>query len=100
MGSGDSYIELHKGRKPASVYYWVNPNTGGVLYHTEVNDEVIPFFSDIGSAETYLEQEAETNGPDQYEQYSLYDSKTRKVVDAVDVLTDQAGIEDFFPAED
>jgi hypothetical protein len=61
-----------------------------------VNDEsTVPFFGDIGAAETYLEKRAEMDGPEPYDRLSLYEARTRKVGDAVDVLTDQSGIEDF-----
>lgn len=45
----------------------------------------------------YLAYRSETDGKEQYEGLSLYRAETRKVKDAVDVLTDQAGIEDFLP---
>lgn len=92
---------MHNGRKQANVYYWLDPDTGSVLYHTEVNDEATaPFFGDVGSAETYLEQRAEAGDREGYANYSLYRARTRKVGDAVDVLTDQSGIEDFLASED
>ena len=91
-----SYADLHTDQRRASVFYWVNPDTGAALYHTGVNEEeTIPFFKDVGAAETYLEQCADRDDSDAYDQYSLYEAKTRKVTDAVDVLTDQSGIADF-----
>ncbi|WP_273837014.1 hypothetical protein [Halococcus sp. PRR34] len=93
----NSYNELHTGRKRSTVYYWLDSDTGAALYHTGVNEETtIPFFGDVGAAETYLEQRAESGEEEQYGQYSLYEARTKKVGDAVDVLTDQSGIEDFF----
>jgi hypothetical protein len=46
------------------------------------------------------EQWAEAGDRDEYAKYSLYQAKTRKVGDAVDVLTDQNGIEDALAGED
>jgi len=76
------YNELHNGRQRSTVYYWVDPDTGAALEHTGVNDDSIPFFGDVGE--------------ELYEQYSLYEARTRKALDAVDVLTDQSDIEQFF----
>lgn len=45
----------------------------------------------------YLEKRAATGEQTQYEGLSLYRARTQKVGDAVDVLTDQAGFEDFLP---
>lgn len=96
----DSYADLHNGARTATVYYWVDPDTGAALYHTGLNDEAsVPFFPDVGSAETYLEQRADAGDRDQYAKYSLYEAKTRKAADAVDVLTDQSGIEDFLAGD-
>ena len=79
----------------------MDPDTGAALYHTELNDKAtVPFFGDVGSAETYLEQCAEAGDREDYAKYSLYRAKTRKVGDAVDVLTDQSGINDFLAGED
>jgi hypothetical protein len=97
----NGYDELHKGGRRSTVYYWLDPDTGAALYHTAANgDTTVPFFSGIGEAEMYLERRAEADGDELYDHYSLYEAKTQKVVDAVDVLTDQAGFEDFFAAED
>jgi len=80
------------------VYYWLNPDTGAALEHTGVNDETtVPFFPDEESAEAYLERRAESGEEEQYEHLSLYKARARKVGGAVDVLTDQSGIEDFVP---
>lgn len=96
----ESAADLHDGGRTATVYYWVDPDTGAALYHTGVNDEAtVPFFSDVGTAETYLEQRADTGDHDEYANYSLYEARTQKVVDAVDVLTDQSGIEDFLAGD-
>ena len=76
----------------------MDPDTGGALYHTGVNDELtVPFFPDEEAARDYLEQRANTDGDEAFENLSLYKAQTRKVGDAVDVLTDQAGIGDFVP---
>lgn len=89
---------LHDGPRRTTVYYWLNPMTGAALYHTGVNDEeTIPFFPDEFTARDYLEQRAGAGDPEQYDGLSLYKARTRKVADAVDVLTDQAGFDDFVP---
>lgn len=94
----DGGQELHKGTRKATVYYWLDPDTGAALHHTGVNEErTIPFFPDEESARDYLDKRADTGDETQYEGLSLYKARTRKVGDAVDVLTDQAGIEDFVP---
>lgn len=96
MDDTASYTDLHTDQRRNTVYYWVHPDTGAALYHTGVGeDTAIPFFDDVGAAETYLEQRAERDDSNEYDQYSLYEAKTRKVMDAVDVLTDQSGIVDF-----
>jgi hypothetical protein len=93
---GGGYADLHNGKRTSKVYYWVDPDTGSALEHTGVNDEqTIPFFPDEEAAEAYLEQRAETGDKAQYEDLSLYQARAKKVGDAVDVLTDQSGIEDF-----
>lgn len=92
------FDDLHRGKQRATVYYWLHPQTGAALHHTGVNDEeAIPFFPDEGTARDYLENRAETGDPEQYSGLSLYKARTRKVADAVDVLTDQAGFHDFMP---
>lgn len=92
------YTDLHNGTRKATVYYWLDPETGAALEHTGVNDEeTIPFFSDEDEALHYLEKRAENGDTSEYEGLSLYKARTRKVGDAVDVLTDQAGIGDFAP---
>lgn len=92
------YGDLHQGTTRSTVYYWLDPDTGAALEHTGVNEErTVPFFPDEGSAEAYLERRAASEGDEQYENLSLYKARTRKVGDAVDVLTDQSGIEDFVP---
>lgn len=45
----------------------------------------------------YLERRAENGDKQRYEGLSLYKACARKVGDAVDVLTNQSGIEDFVP---
>lgn len=90
------YDELHNVRQGSTVYYWVDPDTGAALEHTGVNDDSIPFFGDVGAAETYLEEQADQHGKELYEQYSLYEAQTKKAMDAVDVLADQSDIKQFF----
>jgi hypothetical protein len=92
------YSDLHNGKRTSKVYYWVDPDTGAALEHTGVNDEqTIPFFPDEETAKEYLEHRADGGGKEQYEGLSLYEARAKKVGDAVDVLTDQSGIEDFVP---
>lgn len=90
------YSDLHNGKQRATVYYWLDPETGAALYHTGVNDEAtIPFFPDEDAARDYLENRADAGDKEAYAGLSLYKARTRKIGDAVDVLTDQAGVEDF-----
>lgn len=88
---------LHFDGRRNTVYYWFNPETGGLLYHTGVNEfEADPFFSSIGEVETCLEQQASQDDLENSEGLSLYEAKIRKVEDGVDVLMDQSGIDDFW----
>lgn len=90
------YTDLHNGKQRATVYYWLDPETGSVLEHTTVGDEqTIPFFAEEGRAMDYLEKRADTDTETDYSDFSLYKARVRKVGDAVDVLTDQSGIDDF-----
>jgi choline dehydrogenase-like flavoprotein len=90
------YGDLHNGPRTSTVFYWLDPDTDAVLTHTGLGDDAgVPFYPDIGAAERELEHRADREGEDQYAGLSLYRAKTRKVKDAVDVLTDQSGIEDF-----
>jgi hypothetical protein len=91
--------DLHSDGRRSTVYYWLNPDTGAALYHTQVNgDEANPFFGSEQRAEQYLENRAEDN-QGRYEDLSLYKARVDKVGDAVDVLTDQSGLADFSPSE-
>lgn len=90
------YADLHNGKRQALVYYWLDPDTGAALYHVGVNDEMtIPFFPNERTAREYLERRATGGDKEEYKGLSLYKARTRKIGDAVDVLTDQAGIGDF-----
>jgi hypothetical protein len=93
------YDTLHSGQKQATVYYWLDPRTGAALYHTSAyEDEANPFFGTVEEAEKFLErQAAAADDAERYETLSLYQARTRKVADATDVLTEQAGIGDFVP---
>ena len=43
------FDELDRGKQRATVYYWLDPQTGAALHHTGVNDgESVPFFPDEG----------------------------------------------------
>ena len=90
--------ELHKGPRNAHVYYWLNPRTGAALYHTTANgEEADPFFGDQNEAVDFLERRDDMRDDDQLEGMSLYKAKTRKVLDAKDVVTEQAGLDAFDP---
>jgi hypothetical protein len=96
--SDGGYSDLHSGTTRVTVYYWYDPDTGAVLEHTGVNDEqTVPFFPDEAAAHDYLEHRDDAVEEDQYDGLSLYKARTRKVGDAVDVLTDQSGIDEFVP---
>lgn len=92
----DGGQELHLDSRRNTIYYWFDPDTGGVLYHTGVNrSEADPFFGSVGEAETFLYQQAGQAESDQYSKLSLYSAKIQKIEDAVDVLMNQSGIDDF-----
>jgi hypothetical protein len=87
---------LHTGRTRSKLCYWVDPDSDSALVHTEVGEEhAIPFFDSVGEAEQYLEKRAETGDEERYENLSLYRARVKKQEDAVDVLLDQSGIQDF-----
>jgi len=89
-------ISLHQDGRRNNVYYWVNPDTGAALYHTEANgEEANPFFASVGDAEQFLEKQVE-NRREEYENLSLYKARIEKIEDAVEVLMDQSGINDFW----
>ena len=88
---------LHQDGRRSKVYYWVNPETDATLVHSEYNgDEATPFFATVGDAERFLENRAETGDRERYEAMSLYKAKITKVEDAVEVLLDQADINDYW----
>lgn len=61
-------------------------------------DEADPFFDSVDAAEDYLEKRAESSDTkERYEGMSLYKVRNKKVEDAVEVLMDQSGIQDFMP---
>jgi len=92
---GGSTTHLHNDGRRSKVYYWLNPDTGAALYHTEANgEEANPFFGSIEEAEQYLETRA-AQGSEQYQGLSLYQARVDKIEDAVDVLTDQSGLTEF-----
>lgn len=97
MAADGGSRDLHLDGRRNTVYYWFDPDTGALLYHTGVNEnEADPFFSSVGEAETYLEKQAGQDDVDSYENLSLYQAKIEKVEGAVDVLMDQSGINDFW----
>jgi len=90
----DGGVNLHQDGRRSNVYYWLNPDTGAALYHTEANgEEANPFFGSVGEAEQFLEKHSQ-NG--EYEALSLYKARIEKIEDAVEVLMDQSGIDDFW----
>lgn len=92
--------QLHTGRKTSRIYYWVDPDTDSALVHTGVNEEyAIPYFDSVGEAEKYLDRIADGN-KEAYDGLSLYEARVKKVGDAVDVLMQQAGVDDFFTNDD
>ena len=92
----DGGMNLHQDGRRSNIYYWLNPDTGAALYHTEANsEEANPFFGSVGEAENFLEKQAGSN-PEQYEGLSLYKARVEKLEDAVEVLMDQSDIEDFW----
>ncbi|PSQ47251.1 hypothetical protein BRD19_09890 [Halobacteriales archaeon SW_7_65_23] len=87
---------LHQDGRRNRVYYWVNPETGAALYHTEANgEEANPFFGSVGEAEQFLERQAGEDA-EKFEGYSLYEARIQKIEDAVEVIMDQSGIDDFW----
>ena len=75
-------------------YYWSGED--GVVYHTEVGDELVdPFFGSVEEAEHYLENLADLHGKDQYTGLVLRKSGNRKVMEATEVLTQQSGLTDW-----
>ena len=77
-------------------YVWYDPETDAVLYHTSINDDAAdPFFTSVEEADRYLDHRADHGDQDRYERLSLYKVRLRKEKDALDVLLDQSGLDDF-----
>lgn len=75
-------------------YYWSGED--GVVYHTETEGEMVdPFFGSVEEAENYLESLADIHGKEQYDGLVLRKSGNRKVEEATEVLTEQAGLSDW-----
>lgn len=75
-------------------YYWSGDD--GILYHTEKEEDlVIPFFDTVADAERFLESQAEKYGTERYHGMVLRKTGNRKVEEATEVLTSQAGLADF-----
>jgi hypothetical protein len=75
-------------------YYW--RGEGGVVYHTDSGDGMVdPFFNSIEEAKRYLETLAEQHGSEQYDSLVLRKSGNLKVIEATEVLTDQADLTDW-----
>jgi len=89
---------LHNGKQRATVYYGLNPETGTALHHATANgEEATVFFGNEDRAEEYLERLSDGVDSDRYDSLSPYQARTRKVKDAVDVLMDQSGLDEFVP---
>lgn len=98
LDEAESELVPDGGRYTDTLYAWYDPDTQAFLYHTEANGEFAdPFFDDEDDARNFLEQQAETNGKGGYENLSLQKLRAKKIGEAVEVLTDQSGIEDFIP---
>lgn len=86
------------GRYTDTHYAWYDPDTGGYLHHTEANGEYAnPFFEEEEDARTYLRQKAEIGSKQEYDNLSLHKLRSKKIGEAVEELTNQAGIGDFVP---
>lgn len=87
------------GRYTETLYAWYDADTDTYLTHVEVGDEfATPFFGDEEAARRYLDHRArEVDDTARYEGLSLQKLRAKKVGESVEVLTDQAGIEDFVP---
>jgi len=72
--------------------------TGTVLHHATANgEEANVFFGSDDRAEECLERLSDGVDSDRYEGLLLYQARTRKVKDAVDVLMDQSEFDEFVP---
>ena len=77
-------------------YVWYDPDTEAVLYHTGINDDAAdPFFATVEEADRFLEHRADHGDQERHERLSLYRIRMRKEKDALDVLLDQSGLDDF-----
>lgn len=84
------------GRYTDTYYAWYNPDTDSYLYHTEANGEYAdPFFEDQDDARAFLEQKAAAKTTQEYENVSLHKLRSKKIGEAVEVLTDQVGLDKF-----
>lgn len=97
--TGPNRVILPDGGRYTETYYaGYNPDTDSYLYHTEANGEYAdPFFEEEDAARDFLEKRAETRTKEEYEGHSLHKLRAKKIGEAVEVLTDQAGIGDFIP---
>lgn len=97
----EDYDELRPdgGRYTDTLYAWYDPNTDTYLTHVEAGDEFAsPFFPDETAARRYLDHRAhEVDDTARFEGLSLHKLRAKKIGEAVEVLTDQAGIDEFVP---
>lgn len=87
------------GRYTETMYAWYDPDTDTYLTHAEAGDEfATPFFEEEDQARRYLDHRShEVDDTAQFEGLTLRKLRAKKIGEAVEVLTDQAGIEDFMP---
>ncbi|SEO99495.1 hypothetical protein SAMN05216388_102623 [Halorientalis persicus] len=75
-------------------YYWSGSN--GVLTHTKFGEDMAnPFFDTEEEAKNFLERKAEAHGEERYKGMVLRKTGNDKVLEATQVLTDQAGLSDW-----
>lgn len=92
----EDQIRFDGGRYTDTYFAWYDPDTDAFLYHTEANGEFAdPFFETEAAAHEFLEKRVGEGEQCQYENLSLQKLRGKKIGEAVEVLTDQAGIGDF-----
>jgi len=89
------------GRYTETLYAWYDPDTDTYLTHAVAGtDFATPFFDKEEDARRFLDYRSqEINNTARFEGLTLRKHRIKKVGEAVEVLTDQSGIEDFLPDE-
>ena len=78
-------------------FYW--SGNDGVLIHTEFGeDKADPFFDTEEEAKNFIERKADAHGKERYKGMVLRKTGNDKVLEATEVLTDQAGLGDWSSA--